>query len=232
VAQTQVSFRNPGNGTQLLCPIPRISGNYFCLPPVDIQLWGKSFNQSGYISSETIVACVSILAGLEILQLGFESISSSPGNRRPPPLTRSALPTLTSFSFDGVSEYLEDPLNRIDAPQLNRLSVTFNQIVFDTPQLIQLICLTPGLKAPILPSWIMPFELNFHQINMPTECSTRGFCAVSWIGDFRLSSRSLPRPCLYFPRCVYDLYIYEIRFSLPDLRDDFENNQWLDVLSP
>jgi hypothetical protein len=51
------------------------------------------------------------------------------------------------FSFNGVSEYLDNLVARIDAPRLKDLDITFfNQIVFDTPRLIQFIGRTPMLK--------------------------------------------------------------------------------------
>jgi hypothetical protein len=44
-------------------------------------------------------------------------------------------PTLTYFMFIGVSEYLEDLVDWIDAPLLNHLDIAFfHQLVFDAPQ--------------------------------------------------------------------------------------------------
>ncbi|KAH8983837.1 hypothetical protein EDB86DRAFT_171317 [Lactarius hatsudake] len=42
---------------------------------------------------------------------------------RLPPVTRIVLPALTSFRFHGASEYLEDFISQIDAPQLQSISV-------------------------------------------------------------------------------------------------------------
>ena len=84
-----------------------------------------------------------------LLWIGFRSPRSRPPRegRRPPP-TRSILPSLTKLRFNGVSEYLEDLVTRIDAPLLNHLGITFfHQIIFDTPQLVQFISRTPQLKA-------------------------------------------------------------------------------------
>ena len=104
----------------------------------------------GYISPEAMATALSTLTNLESLFLGFQSPQSrlDRESRRPPPLTRSVLPLLTSLSFKGDNVYIDDLVTRIDAPRLNDLVVTFfNDIVFDTPQFVQFIIRTPGLKA-------------------------------------------------------------------------------------
>jgi hypothetical protein len=89
---------------------------------------------SGYISPNALVTCLSALTRLKDLVFEFQSPLSRPDrvSRRPPPPVRTVLPTLTRFSFKGVSEYLEDVVARIDAPIIDRLSITFfNQLIFD-----------------------------------------------------------------------------------------------------
>ena len=115
---------------------------------VDLSLHG--IPHSGYFSPEAIATALSMLTSLGILQLEFQSPRSRPhpSSRHLPPPTRFVLPVLTIFLFKGVSEYLDDLVARIDAPRLNSLDITlFNQIVFDTPQLIQFISRTPAMKA-------------------------------------------------------------------------------------
>jgi hypothetical protein len=105
---------------------------------------------SGYISPEAIVTVLSTLTSLRSLLLEFQSPLSRPEwtSRRPPPSTRSVLPVLTFFVFSGVSEYLDDIVARIDAPQLELLSTSlFSQISFNAPQVVQFVSRTPGLKA-------------------------------------------------------------------------------------
>jgi hypothetical protein len=112
---------------------------------VDLSL--KQIPHSGYISPETMATCVSALTGLIHLSIGFESPASrpDPGTRRPAPLTHAILPALTEISFDGVSEYLEDLVARIDAPRLCRVEITFfNQLVFDIQQLGRFIGHAPA----------------------------------------------------------------------------------------
>ena len=103
---------------------------------VDLALFG--IPHSGYIAPETIAPCLSTLARLESLELGFQHPRSQAhrSNRHPPPLTRIVLPNLASFFFRGDSEYLEDILSQIETPVLNQCHFClFNQLVFDTPLL-------------------------------------------------------------------------------------------------
>ena len=109
-----------------------------------------SIPRSGYISPDAMVTVLSTLTSLSHLSLEFESPQSSPdpASRRPPPSTRFVVPVLTSFSFKGFHEYLEDFVACIDAPQLNALHITFlNDIVFHTPQLVRFISHAPMWKA-------------------------------------------------------------------------------------
>ena len=105
---------------------------------------------SGYITPEAMITCISALTKLEHLLLRFGSHRSRPEEREKQcrsPQTRSLLPSLTFFKFKGASEYLEDIADRIDAPLLNRLRISFfHQPIFDTPRLAQFISRTPNFK--------------------------------------------------------------------------------------
>ena len=105
---------------------------------------------SGYILPEMMATALSALTSLRSLRLEFQSPRSCPDreSRRLPPLTRSIFPLLTYIRFKGASEYLDDLVASIDAPQLNLLYITFfNQIVFDTSQVIQFVDRAPALKS-------------------------------------------------------------------------------------
>ncbi|KAI0291188.1 hypothetical protein B0F90DRAFT_1929002, partial [Multifurca ochricompacta] len=88
---------------------------------------------SGCISPEVMANCLSMLPKLKWLSIMFKSLIPFPDQSRqcPPPLQRAVLPTLTTFSFKGNSEYLEDLVSRIDAPLLISLHLGF----FDQPSL-------------------------------------------------------------------------------------------------
>lgn len=116
-----------------------------------VHLLLSNIPHSGYISPDALVTCLSTLTSLKDLTFEFQSPRSRPdrARRRPPPPMRRPLPSLTRFSFKGVSEYLEDFVARIDAPQLDRLSITFfNQLIFDTPHLAQFVSRIPKFRSP------------------------------------------------------------------------------------
>ncbi|KAI0270854.1 hypothetical protein BGY98DRAFT_1189894 [Russula aff. rugulosa BPL654] len=101
---------------------------------------------SGYIPADAMATCLSTLTRLEFLMLCFESPRPllEWERRHPSSSTRTLLPSLTSFAFRGVSEYLEDIVDRIDAPLLDRLIIRFfHQPIFDTPRLARFISRLP-----------------------------------------------------------------------------------------
>ena len=115
---------------------------------VSLRLW--SIPNSGYISPEAMVTCLSALTGLRSFGLGFRSPQPrvDRGTRRPPPLTRMALAALTKFRFKGNSEYLEDIVSLINTPLLFHFKITFfNRLIFDTPLLRHFISRTETIKA-------------------------------------------------------------------------------------
>ena len=113
---------------------------------VRLSLWG--IPHSGYISPETIIPCLAMSPRLKSFGLGFQYSRSQDNreSRHPPPLTRVVFPNLTSFSFHGDIEYLEDILPQIDTPVLGQSNFYFfNQLVFNTPLLGQFIRRTETL---------------------------------------------------------------------------------------
>ena len=78
---------------------------------------------------------------------------SRPCPRKPTSASASAgtlyPPQFHCDSIQGACEYLEETLARIDAPRLDDLHITFfNQIIYDTPQLVQFISRRPTLSEP------------------------------------------------------------------------------------
>jgi hypothetical protein len=105
---------------------------------------------SEYISADAIATCLSTFTRLELLELQFESPRPRPKlhRRRTSSSTRALLPSLTRFTFYGVSEYLEDIVDKIDAPLLDRLRIMFfHQPIIDTPRLVQFINRVPKLRT-------------------------------------------------------------------------------------
>jgi hypothetical protein len=207
--------------------------NLFCLFLLEIP-------HSGYFSPEAIVTCLSALTRLQSLQVGFESPRSRPyrENRRPPPQTRTLLPSLRRLVFAGVSEYLEDLVARIDTPPLHYLGITlFHQLIFDTPQLAQFISRSsPRQKGKAPDEARVIFSHSSVTVSLPGPfqygLESRISCRQS---DWQLSA--LAQVCISsFPHAsistVEHLYILEYGFSKPRWQDDIENGQWLELLHP
>ena len=203
---------------------------------VQLCLW--NIPHSGYISPKAMVTFLSALTSLEVLQLGFESPQSCPDLETQPPFlpTRFILPTLAEFWFKGASEYSEEFLARIDAPQVYKLSTMFfNDIDFDTPELAQFIGRTPTLR--VYDKARLMFGGHQAQVRLkprPKQFSQRMvevtiLCQVS---NWQLSSLAqvctLPlRPLL----TMENLYI-EGQYPPVNWKDDIEAVEWLDLLHP
>ena len=103
---------------------------------------------NGYISPEAIVVGLGALPRLNSFIIRFQSTTPRPDRIHPHLVTRTVLPALTVFQFKGASEYLEDLVSRIDAPQLSRIYILyFNQLVdFQVAQLPMFMGRSLGTK--------------------------------------------------------------------------------------
>ena len=100
----------------------------------------RSIPPTGYISPETLAACLAVMTRLKTTHIEFQTATRPPLIPQPPE-TRAVVPALTEFEFHGASEYLEDLVARIDGPQLNRIhTVYLNQVIdFQVAQLSNFI---------------------------------------------------------------------------------------------
>ena len=198
-----------------------------------VTLYLTNIPHSGYFSPDVMVAALFMLTSLERLSLEFQSPESCPDleTRRLPPSTRSALPVLKYFEFKGVSEYLEDLVTDFDPPQLKMLNITFfNDIVFDTPQLIRIFNHIPMSSAPEKAVIILEggdIHVTFGSRTV-LILKVRILCREL---DWQLSS--LEQVCtsfLPFFSTLKDLYIREDQYSRPNWKDNIENSSWLGLL--
>ena len=190
---------------------------------------------SEYISPDAMITILSALTSLERLTLGFESPRSCPdrATRHPPPSTRSVLPFLWSFSFKGVTEYLEDFVALIDTPRLNQTRIkVFNDIEFDTPQFIQFINRSPmsrPLEKTHINFWDEAAYVNFlSRTYGHGDLSVEILCRGS---EWQVSSvvcTSCLTP-LYMPE---DLYIYKRPCWQLEWKGKIENGTWIELLHP
>lgn len=97
-----------------------------------------------------------MLTDLKFMSVGFESYIPRgfpvQESRRPPPPTRTVLPALTRFHFEGSIEYMKDLVARIDAPLLNSgyIWITFSYNIgshIKLPQFAQFMKRTPNFQA-------------------------------------------------------------------------------------
>jgi hypothetical protein len=199
------------------------------------ELYLYGIPHSGYFSPKEIVTCLSSLTGLKAVGLGFESPLSRP-DRVMPPRTRTFLPTLSWLKFDGVIEYVEDFVARIDAPQLNRLNITlFNQIDFDTRQLVHFVRRTAKLKALEDLKARLAFGAKAARVNVSSTSRVEQLDLNISCRELDWQVSSLEQPCASFIPSIFapeDLYIYQVQDSKPDWKDNVDNLQWLVLLLP
>jgi F-box-like len=88
---------------------------------VDLRL--DRIPDTGFISSDVMATALSALTSLRSLFINFESFTSLPDQRCPPPPTPAVLPSLIGFWFGGGNKYLEDLVARIDAPLLQIIDI-------------------------------------------------------------------------------------------------------------
>ena len=202
-----------------------------------VTLFLNNTPHSGYFSPDAMVAALSVLSGLESLWLEFESPRScpDPASRLPPPSTPSVLPVLKSFLFKGVSEYLDDLVACIDAPQLDTFQVTlFNDIVFDTPQLVRFISRTSMSKA--IETAYMSFYDDAARVDFSSQPSRyREFAVIILCKGLDWQVSSLEQVCISClpPLSILeDLRIYEGSRWYTDWKVSIENGQWLELFRP
>ena len=202
---------------------------------VDLLLY--NIPHSGYFSPEAMTSCLSMLTSLEILDIRFNSPQSSPDqeSRRPTSPTRSVLPALTEFSYNGVNEYLEELVARIDTPRLRLLSATFfNDIEFDTPELIRFVSYSSTLKA--INKAHVVFDSRTARVELQPQASNNECFRVIVScreSDWQLSS--LAQICaasLPLLSTTDHLFICEAGNSVLDWKDGIENIEWRDLLLP
>jgi hypothetical protein len=201
-----------------------------------VQLYLRNIPHSGYISPDAMLTVLSTLTSLDELILRFQSPRSrlDRATRHPPPPTRSVLSVLTYFLFKGDSEYLDELVAHIDTPRLHKLRITFfNQIIFDTPQLIRFICRTPALKP--LQKAHVSFDGGAATVNLSSLTPGADLLKIGIRCrdlDWQVSSvEQLCTSSLPPLSTLEDLYIFE-GTSSPHWHDNIENALWLELLHP
>jgi hypothetical protein len=203
---------------------------------VRLSLW--NIPHSGYISPEALVTGLAVLLNLKYLIIKFESPLSRPDreSRYPPPPTRTVLPALTRFDFQGVSEYLEDFVAQIDAPMLDSIQITFfHQLIFDIPELAQFMRRTAKFEL----ANEAHVDFYYYGIQVESLPARRTFGGKSGLGiscrklDWQLSSLAqVLTSFLPSINMVEHLYVHRPRYLSSQWQDDIENMQWLEIFHP
>jgi len=192
---------------------------------------------SGYISPETIVPCLSMLPRLGELSLGFRDPRSRVhrASRHPPPLTRVVFPSLTTLSFHGEIEYLEDILSQIETPILNRSHFSvFNQLVFGTPILGHFIRRMETFRTTHMA--LVEFSsrdvgIRFWGQEMANnDMETQSLSILCNPLDWQLSA--LPQVLNSFLPSLSTLESLKIKVSCKSWQDEIEVIQWQELLHP
>jgi len=195
-------------------------------------------SESGFLSPNEAVTGVSALTKLKVFSLEFECITPYERENQHSLPTRVALSALTSFKFKGVSEYLEDLVAMIDVPHLDHLDIAFyslDQVIFDTPQFLQLITRIPKLQVPVKAHIGFDDPEIWIEFSSPTEASsnmlTLGILCIPPDPRFPCMAQFCRSPFFPLPT-LESLYIGGGRYSERDRQYRIENTQWLDFLEP
>jgi len=193
---------------------------------------------SGYISPRMMVTCLSALIRLDTLRLEFRSPLSRPTTPSPSRLTRVLLPALSMLYFKGVSEYFEDLVAQIDAPLLSQIWIEFfHQLLFDTPQLLQFISRTNGLKTSDRADVLFRGDcvrIVLYSRRGMVERRILGLTILCRASEWQLSSMAQLCGVFLPPPLSSTLERLDIREDTlrPYWHDDMENVQWLELLQP
>jgi hypothetical protein len=202
---------------------------------VDLRL--LNIPPSAYISPEAIVGSLATLTALRTLLIGFKSPTSPHRTRCQGPMTRTTLPSLTTFGFHGVMDYLEDLVTQIDTPQLDYFRISyFNQLDWRVPRLSKFIRRTQNLNLARFKRARVDFGVNSVYVSLYCEreelleghfslqISCRGLdWQVSHVAQILSQSGAMLSN-------VGDLFINAL--DLPPGKDFMDDTEWLELLRP
>ena len=124
-----------------------------------------------YVPAKVTVEGVVTFPRLATFRLAFQPNIYS-FQRPPPPITRTVLPALTEIEFKGAGDYLEDLVELIDVPQLNKIRIDYHYLSvrpgFQVAQLSKFIDHSVGPEV----SPLRPTEVYFYtgSITFDTYC--------------------------------------------------------------
>jgi len=184
------------------------------------------------VSPEAMATCLAALPDLETLTIAFRSPHSSLLRTTLLPQMRSVLPSLTSFRFRGVSEYLEGVISQIDTPRLDKLRIEFfMDLIFHIPQLHRFIGRTRRLRT--LDPARLQFDSSGVMIFLGSSPTCLDFEIICEEPDWQLSS--VTQVCNeHFPLLsqVERLSISDTPFLELAGKNKVDSSQWLELFRP
>ena len=192
---------------------------------------------TGCVSPEEMAVCLSALANVEEVALGFRRPllpwhQTSPNQ---PSLTRAVLPALTSLRFRGDCWFLEAVISRIDVPLLDHFDITFFNLTLSvTPLLCNLLSMEKfrGLHRAKLAFHDRVADITLSRQEQPADrkssvlgvlCGGPGRQLSSMT---RICSSSLPPVSMLNHLHIHDSY------WLARLPDEMDSAEWLGLLLP
>jgi hypothetical protein len=217
----------PALPTLLLSTRDLVSLNLYLIP------------QTGHISPEIMVTSLAALPSLENLTITFPKATSRPDIKPPRLVTRTIIPCLTSFHFDGACEYLDDLIARIDTPQLNQLFIACldHHLGFQVTQLPKFIDRLAASKPT--PFRRADLALYYHKVVFNLHCQAnfpghQPFGTITW---FPISSRSLDwhlsdvsHELSQFSATFSAIVHLELELHEPYQSDEEDDVEWLHLL--
>ena len=186
--------------------------------------------RAGYIPPETMVTFLLPLYNLKVLDIGFFSPESPTLQITPPPSTHALLPSLTTFWFDGDSDYLADFIARIDTPMLDNLQIMtyFSDPIPNVPQFHKFIDRADRIKTFTQAE----VHLNTDELDVifksPSNLGLSISCETSdppLVAMMRLLAKLLS-----IPSQVERLELHEFAIE-EEWQDGIENSHWLQLLN-
>ena len=213
-----------------LSGIPVSTLKFLSSAPNLVYLHLLNITGAAHVSPGQVATCVSVLKKLEYFCIFFESHRSfsEPTNQCPPP-PRTVLPSLVTFSFTGVSEYMEDLISRVDAPLLKSLNLQFfdqPMLAVPVPQLSQFLHRIEKLRSPF-DAHIVIYEDNFD------VCTTSSVGGILSLAIFCTGlDRQISLSAQFCAQCLPRISQLELSRFNHTQTDQQGSRPWLGFLRP
>jgi hypothetical protein len=179
---------------------------------------------------EELVDSLSLLTRLEQLEIRYQvglEPRSVHASRRPPPLTRTVLPVLTSLVFSGEGEHFDPLFAHTHFPQLKDVDIAFfNPVIFDVSQISRFIGQTEAFE--VFDQAYMLFNRHLDTVDLTLSPSKGITCGHSLM--LSIECEGTVWYLMSWARTRHPLPFDIFHRRLPDWANDVGNAQWLELL--